>query len=271
MKEITDGKVLILTDPHQNIGGYVKHILDYETDWDYLILNGDYFDTFRTPDNTLIYGIGNTCLWINEMFEEYGDKIIWHVGNHDVAYLASYRKDYTKTKPSPYYNCSGWTKNKAKYFNKYINPKWFNSLSLCTLLGENTVVSHAGFHYLMFKPFMSELDNIREMSYKWEIERLSFQHEPWHWICDIGRSRGGMAIVGSPVWMDWGEFVPLDNIKQIVGHTTLNIPKIRVKKNGNRLKNYCIDCMQQMYAVWENGKLEIKTLTDMENVSLLLP
>ena len=103
MKHIKKGKVLIISDIHQAIGSYVNPILERETDWDYIILNGDYLDTFRTPDGAMIYGVGQTCEWINERFEEWGDKAIWHFGNHDGAYMASYVEDYTYTKPSDYY------------------------------------------------------------------------------------------------------------------------------------------------------------------------
>jgi hypothetical protein len=261
MKNITNGKVLILSDIHQSIGGYVEPILEKETDWDYIILNGDYLDTLQTPDGSIIYGVTQTCAWINEKFEEWGDNAIWHIGNHDVSYLASYNKDYIKTRPNPYYFCSGWTRNKAKYFNKEINPNWIDKLSLCTQLGKNTIVSHAGFHYNHFKPYKSELDNIKELSEKWDNEKKTFHIEPWHWIWDVGRFRCGAAIVGSPVWMDWSEFVPIDNIQQVVGHSTTRTPSIRCKENGKKIKNYCIDCMQQTYAIWENGKLEIKQLS----------
>ena len=262
MKKITKGKVLILTDIHQSIGAYAEHILERETDWDHIIINGDMLDTFRTPDGHMVYGVTATCLWINEKMEEWGDKVTWHVANHDVAYLASYTKDYTNTKPSPYYYCSGWTKNKAKYFNKEINPEWLNKLELCTQLGDNIVVSHAGFHYRHFKPYMSELDNIKWYYNEWEKDRRIFHREPWHWIWDVGQCRGGQAVVGSPVWLDWNnEFTPIDNVQQIVGHTTTSDVSLRILSNGENLKNWCIDCMQQVYAVWENEEVTVKDIS----------
>jgi predicted phosphodiesterase len=56
MKHIKKGKVLIISDIHQDIGGYVTPILDRETDWDYIIFNGDYFDTVRTPNGKIYDG-----------------------------------------------------------------------------------------------------------------------------------------------------------------------------------------------------------------------
>jgi hypothetical protein len=260
MKHIKKGKVLIISDIHQDIGGYVTPILDRETDWDYIIFNGDYFDTVRTPNGKTIYGVTNTCDWIKDMMELYGDKIIWHVGNHDVAYLASYDKDYTKTKKHNLYYCSGWTRNKATKFNKNINPDWLDSVKLCTLLGDNAVVSHAGFTYDNFVPIKSELQNIIDYSEKWEQDKRVFNYKPNHWIWDVGACRGGYSNSGSPVWLDWySEFRPIDNITQIVGHTT-TYRQHEIKYNGFGLPNYNIDEMQNCYAIWENGEITIKRL-----------
>ena len=90
---------------------------------------------------------------------------------------------------------------------------------------------------------------------------MSFQHQPWHWIWDVGRCRGGHAIVGSPVWLDWhGEFVAIDNIQQVVGHTSDTEKVIKRYQNGEGLNNYCIDFMQQGYMIWEDGEFEVKFL-----------
>lgn len=261
MKKIDKGKkILIIFDIHQNIGEYVEPILEREY-FDHLIWGGDFFDTFKTPDNVIIYSISQTCEWINEKLEELGDRATWLIGNHDCAYLASYTKDHIKTRPNPYYFCSGWTKSKAKSINKHINPEFWNKLELCVQLGDNWIVSHAGFNYRHFQPFMSELDNIERLYNEWERDKHSFHLEPWHWIWDVGRSRGGAAIVGSCIWQDWGEFVPLDNVSQCVGHSTVSVPMLRIKKNGNRLKNYCLDCLQRVYGIWENNRLTVKDIS----------
>jgi hypothetical protein len=255
MRKISkETKVLVIPDIHQNIGGFADLVLEAERDWEIVIFNGDYFDTFRTPDGAIIYGVGATCEWIRERFEEFGDRAIWHVGNHDVAYLASYNKNYINTKSNSDYFCSGWSKSKAKTFNKDIDPKWVESLKLCTQIGDDIVVSHAGFHTSHFKPFMSELDNIQRLSDDWDKTKHHFMFEAGHWIWDVGACRMGLSDVGSPVWLDWNyEFVPLDEVRQVVGHTTINSKIKREKKNGIGLKNYCIDCMQMSYAIIQNG------------------
>ena len=261
MKKIISGKVLILTDIHQAVGGYAEHILARETDWDHIILNGDYLDTFRTPDGATTYGVSATTEWLNEKFEEWGKRASWHIGNHDVAYLASYNKDYMQRPDPKGYCCSGWSGRKAKYFNKGINPEWIDSLDLCTQLGDSTIVSHAGFHYDHFIPVLSELDNIERLRAQWKQDQHTFMHDPCHWIWAVGRCRGGYANVGSPVWLDWNdEFVPIDTVQQIVGHTSQQESALRVKLNGIGLKNWCIDCMQKTYAIWEDGELTVKDI-----------
>ena len=255
MKKITEGKVVVAPDSHQNLK-FLNTIIENEEPFDHLVNLSDHFDTFEPIDNVIHFSVGNVCEWINEKLKD--DRFIWLASNHDCSYLASYTKDYTKTKPNPYYNCSGWTRNKAKSINKNINPEYWNKMELCVQLGDSVIVSHAGFHYYMFKPYMSELDNIKHLYDEWERDKHTFKYEPWHWIWDVGRCRGGTALVGGVLWLDWDqEFVPLDHIRQILGHST-DPNGARCKKNGIGLENWCIDGMQTCYATWENGKLEIK-------------
>jgi hypothetical protein len=78
-----------------------------------------------------------------------------------------------------------------------------------------------------------------------------------HWISMVGYCRGGDSVVGSPVWLDWNhEFTEIQDINQIVGHTTTASTEIRIKESGNST-NYCIDNLQQTYAILENDKIEI--------------
>jgi hypothetical protein len=261
MKKIIKGKVLILTDIHQAVGGYAEHILARETDWDHIILNGDYIDTHHTPDGAMIYGVDATIEWLNEKFKEWGKRASWHIGNHDVAYLASYNRMHPEKADPKGFFCSGWTPSKARTFNKRIDPEWIDNLELCTQLGDNTIVSHAGFQYQHFVPLISELNNIERLCHQWKRDRHVFMRDPYHWIWEVGQCRGGSSTVGSPVWLDWNdEFIPIDNIQQIVGHTSQQEPALRRMINSSFLVNLCIDCMQQTYAVWEDGKITVKNL-----------
>lgn len=258
MKNLNKGKILIIPDIHQNIG-FVDTILLKEKDWNKIVFLGDYFDSIETPSSdNKIYSFKNTCKWINKKYLEFGEKAIWLLGNHDCSYFATHL-DFTFKHYNPqlnYYYCSGWTKSKASTFNKIINPKWIKQVELCCQVG-NYICSHAGFHYNHFKPFKSEIDNIKELYNKWENDKSSFKHIVPHWIYYVGLCRGGFHDVGSPIWLDWNqEFQPIDNINQIVGHTSNNILH-KAKSN-----NYCIDIMQKKYAIYDNEtkNLDIKTI-----------
>lgn len=244
-------KIVIAGDPHQNLGWF-NTIIEKEEPFDYFINLGDHFDTPKTPDGVIIYGISQTCVWINENLEN--EKFVWLAANHDVAYQASYIPNSYNIRKNTWYNCSGWTKSKASSINKSLNPDFFKKQELCCQV-DDYVVSHAGFHSAHFKPYHSEQENIELLYNKWQQEKNSFYNSPFHWIWDVGVCRGGDSKVGSPIWLDWAEeFYPLDNTKQIVGHSTNNIG-IREKNN-----NYCIDGMQNTYCVIKDRKLIFKNV-----------
>jgi hypothetical protein len=260
MKKIENGKVLIIPDVHQDID-FVRTALQ-ET-YDHVVFIGDWFDTLRDD----VFGFEETVNAVNSIFDMLGDKATWLPGNHDIAYIASYNKNFTKARPNENYLCSGVTRSKVKKFSKHINPKWFNVQELAVHVGD-FVISHAGFNLKSFAPYgqdglmPTELGQISNMVKVWEETRLEFQHMT-HWIWMVGYSRGGPFEYGSPVWQDWNqEFVPLDDVGQIVGHTCQDgFHNIRMKHfNGH--KNYCIDTNQKAYAIWDDNKLTFRSMED---------
>jgi hypothetical protein len=46
------------------------------------------------------------------------------------------------------------------------------------------------------------------------------------------------------------EFIPIDNINQVVGHTRLEKP---MKKVGNNSENWNFDTDSKYIALWDNG------------------
>lgn len=256
MKHINKGKVIIASDVHQRLSFY-NIILEREKDFDFFVTLGDFFDNFNLPDNELIFNVKNTCDWINSKLDD--DRFIWLAGNHDVSYIASYNPSHIPPKMNWYY-CSGWTRSKATEFNRHINPKWFSKIELCCAVGD-FIVSHGGFHVDKFLPQLDKKENIERLYQSWERDKLVFSKKPQHWIWEVGRYRGGMDRVGSPVWLDFfEEFKPIEDVKQIVGHTNSAAnPTCKTSKDG--LENWCLDNEQSYYAVWENGKLEIKRVS----------
>jgi hypothetical protein len=253
MKKINSGKVVIAGDSHQGLS-WLNAIISKEEPFDKFIHLGDHLDTFNQIDAIRYFSVKAVCEWINEKRKD--DRFIWLLANHDLAYLASYTPRQVPPKAS-FYSCSGWTRNKAKQFNKHIDPEWFKQVELCCKVGDFYCV-HAGFSYQQFKPFMSESENIEKLYHEWEADKMIFHHKPWHWINYIGPARYGLEEYSSPIWLDFGsEFVPLDETQIICGHTH-DYGNPRCKKNSIGLENYCIDGGQTCYAVWEDGRLDIR-------------
>ena len=250
MKEIKTGKVLLIPDIHQNLA-FADAAL--KEDFDHVVFMGDYFDCFERIDNQEYFSVRYVCDWINTKYKELGDKATWLVGNHDIAYLGTFRpKTYEIHRPQGFCLCSGWTKNKASTFNQYINPEWVNSLNLA-VRAHDYVVSHAGFHYSQFQNALASVQaNIDILIDEFEQNRFGFRDQAFHWITDCGPSRGGMADAGSPVWLDWDtEFVPIERLRQIVGHT--NGSDVRF-----RGENICLDAYRTTYAVLDENDIQFK-------------
>ena len=255
MKNIITGKTLIIPDVHQNIG-FVNAILKKEDWFDHCVFLGDWFDTFRGIDNKVAYSMKETCKWINSKLDD--DRFTWLLGNHDLSYISSYRKDTFSIRGN-YFCCSGWTKNKAKRFNRTIDPEWLKKIELCCKVGDAYCV-HAGFSREQFEPYTTEEQNINLMYADWEKSKSTFMFDADHWIGKVGPCRYGTDRYSSPVWLDFfGEFKPLDEVRIICGHTnSAHNPQCKTSSSG--LDNWCIDNEQKMYMVYHNGKFEIKPI-----------
>jgi len=91
-----------------------------------------------------------------------------------------------------------------------------------------------------------------------------------HWFYQVGRSRGGMHKAGGIVWCDFDhEFSPIDDLKQIVGHTS-QWETGRAKQHNSEgyinitdANNICIDCHLNQYITIANGKIELKDYADL--------
>lgn len=257
MKDLK-GRVLIIPDVHQR-SIFAEHALENE-EYDHVVFLGDMFDCFGAGENGYLSFKG-ACIWVNNTFERLRGKATWLIGNHDCAYISGLQNKHKG--PYGFFSqhwCSGVTKSKEGQFRRYIDHEWVKNLELC-VKANGWYLSHAGFQYEHFKPFYSVEDNIERLYNQWEEEKSTFHLDPWHWIWDVGRCRGGPCKIGSPIWCDWDrEFVDLEEIKQIVGHTT------SWGKPRKLNRSWCLDCMQTWYAISTPESLVFKNIFDGEAI-----
>lgn len=252
MIEINTGKVVIIPDLESALN-WADSIICKESDADYFIFLGDYTDARAKVDNITTFGESRTWKWINQKFEEYGDKIIWLCGNHDLIRVGNYSKgNFMSKSKSVKFTCSGWTRTKQGKFNRKINEKWVDNLNIFCKVGEY-LVSHAGLH-----PYYLKEKTLEEMDIDWHENKRNLPDD--HWAGDCGYSRGGSLNFGGPCWLDLCEFRTIEkylSFPQIFGHN-------RVKKPLQIGKSFCIDSAHTWYGVWQNDEFTTKLLEEAE-------
>lgn len=190
-----------------------------------LVTVGDYTDSFdRTRDEQLQviqYLLNNR-------------DIIPLIGNHDVHYMTQYMTSYA---------CSGFDKYKYRMFHSTYNQlkdrlRFFFKV-------DNILATHAGLsngYFVDLNKYDSEtgepLFNIDEFI---EVQEESMQYEVWNKpfpnnrLYDVGYDSGGRAGCGGILWARPTEnFVPIEGIIQIVGHT----PMMEIGTNKNNSVYY---------------------------------
>jgi len=255
--KIENSKCLIVNDMHQDIRWF-KRILKQETDFDYLIFNGDWFDTHRKDDQ--ISSIKDVCEFIHRLINEFGDKFIMTVGNHDTPYYYAwyhYKKRYSSLETLPY-PCSGFNNSKAKIIAKHLNEEVIKRAHL-VLSVNGWLVSHAGVSPYLW-PYSEEGEGSDEKSLNKLLEQSEGAWENFRFMTDTpflycGPGRGGYDRYSGVTWGDWDlEFYDGLPQPQLVGHTVGDEPR---QKGGS----WCIDCAQTTYAILhEGGELEIKKI-----------
>lgn len=212
------------------------------------IFMGDYLDPYSHEGVTKNEAIEN---FMEILSLRNHDNVEFLLGNHDCGY----RYDFNIC------DCRTDRRNLRKIQQLFWDNK--EIFKLCSLVGENCVISHAGIHEEWYHKINGSegKDNPQEIvdtvnklltdySYKDMISLLSW----------VSYERGGYDIVGSVVWADiheWGEdkntFIP----RQIVGHT-MQIEAMRSEKGEwlyrpttplhNVIRNItCIDCQHCFY------------------------
>lgn len=261
-------KILILSDIHNKIKPAAR-IINRHTDWqvgktlgifdsisethdksnknydkvDKVISAGDFFDDFNdTPE------IAQRTAWfVNELLEH--SNFTWIQSNHDQAYA------YCKGKGSVF-GCSGFTLEKQKAIKSAMGDRLYqNQLAYWTGIDDGSdpkktdpngfLISHAGLHPSFIPP--------TGFSWGWLEKRLKeAQKKARANIPDpflmAGMSRGGSEVYGGITWLDWSDFEPISDFRQILGHSPGAVPRRKVCPE-NMNDNWCLDTHLKHYGI----------------------
>lgn len=186
---------------------------------------GDFFDSFR-------YGRAQQIVAATKALES-GATII--LGNHEWSYINPEK-----------FMCSGFDRN-----------FWVQIQPLCQRLLQAAVpyvwneehkmlITHAGLTNTIFQRRISEVSEIPDALLEWYRDKSP--NSPYF---VVGRSRGGLAPEGGPIWCDWQkDFEPIEGVKQIFGHSASPNPpqwlSETTEKGLRRIHDsWNIDCLQR--------------------------
>lgn len=234
-------KILVIPDVHEKIYRAEKIIEKYP-DVIKRIWLGDYFDSFeyvKFPQHW-----ETTALWLREQYND--PKNIMLMGNHDVHYAIGPLAGCDR------YYCSGYMDEKQKSIQKTIGVDWYQNLKWIhteTIAGKKFLFTHAGLHPTLIPPF-ANFEDLNDKIAK------NFANGVADEFLMAGYARGGRQNFGGITWLDWHkEFLPVEGICQIVGHTTV---KSAEWKEGN----ICIDTKL-------NGVLLLDTETGIPKIEVV--
>ena len=235
-------KTVIIPDIHHHIS-QVKLILLHEAP-DKVVFLGDWFDDFfDTPEMS-----ADTAIWLMKRMDRHPEDVfIW--GNHDTHYGF----------PSHETRCSGFEQIKCdairdimtgRHWDRFVFHHWEASW-LCT---------HAG----LTRPHASGVDDIKAwLTAEEQKAQEALRRSKRHWMFAAGYARGGPSPFGGVNWCDTSEFLPIQDVNQVFGHTPQGsrVWKYDTNRRKDQVKNsdnYCIDTHLRFYAVIRDGIFEIK-------------
>lgn len=232
-------KTLIISDIHNNVAKLEAHIDAWYSEYkfDELVFLGDYFDSFG--DNPKV--AAQTAEWLAHSVQQ--DNRIHLLGNHDMPYMLPYNNSLW---------CPGFSAPKLREIQKFISADLW-ALFRPAVYVQNWLLSHAGFardvveHPVLGVASAEGLVNSAETALNIVKTGIS---SPYF---NPG-SRLGEPYTGGITWCDWNdEFVPIDGINQILGHTPS--PFVRCI-SGPSSTNYCMDTFNKHLCLITDGSIE---------------
>jgi len=222
-------KTLIIPDIHTRFDK--AEAIISSIDHDNIVFLGDYFDEFY---DTLAQN-QQAAHWLKESMKK-KDRI--HLlGNHDLAYMDQDHR------------CSGFTENKLVAIEssgvdltKLQHYCWVGDW-LCTHAG----LSNNFYKYNQKCPSPIDKDecvNVNNFLHNMEDEDKDL-------LYNVSIHRGGRSKFGGILWCDYDEFIDIDHIKQIFGHTKSN--EVRQRQDPmHDSEHYCIDTGLKHFALHDS-------------------
>jgi predicted phosphodiesterase len=195
-----------------------------DTDYDLYIFIGDYTDSFTETSLTIL----NNLKRLIQFKDNYPDKVILLLGNHDLQYLYEYEgHGCSGFRPTAYFDLHElFTRNKDKFQVAFQLDKF--------------IWTHAGLHkgwYEFEFPFQSEriADDLNG-ALKQNVRSLF----------DCSFHRGGFKRAGGPFWADKQETSkkPIEGYHQIIGHTATDSIKVMKHPKSNVYQLFYVDALE---------------------------
>ena len=240
MKTIASKTTLVIPDIHNRTAIIDRLLAEVQarTQIDQIVFLGDYFDDFGdSPDI-----VESVAEWLVAKKETLKNATFLY-GNHDIHYA------YPGNNIS-----SGFTMAKRIAINDVVGAKkgFWDSFRFHVWV-DGWLLTHAG----LCKSWISGLKPSCIKKFLDEAEedaRIDLFTSQRHWFWSASFLRGGMSPVGGLVWCDTREFVPVDGINQLFGHTPSHFPG---SLGDDKSKAFCIDTFNNHYALICGGELTI--------------
>lgn len=220
-------KTLIIPDIHErDLTILTQPIADAER----VVFLGDWFDTFNE------HRVGPMCSAIEQYIDDPRCTLL--LGNHDCHYAFNHGG----------FMCSGYAAHTKIVVNARISDAMWRKFKLFTHVGPY-LISHAGFTEGTLQYARPEVE--REAI----DDALRGECGP---IFGVGKVRGGWLPKGGPTWLDWNhEFIHIDGIPQIVGHTMGR--EVRSVGEQEEFRSYCLDT-GLMHVMWvdDDGSVTVE-------------
>lgn len=234
-------KILIVPDVHGR--KFWRKAIEMIDEVDMVVFLGDYLDPYSHEGITFEDAV-QEFKNILKFKEEYSDKVVLLVGNHDMHYIKTEFMDCSRL--------NVWRRVE-------INDLFMSNISKFQLIYEidNYLFSHAGVYLAWTKKYEITL---------WELfDFKKFLEQRWQTLEDVSYVRGGWDKVGSCIWADIRESLenelPIMFKKQIVGHTQM------IEKPYITSKIACLDVRQCFILDTETDEINEVTEEIPENFS----